>query len=64
VARVLGFVFQYIDMLKREGVQQWVFEESRLLNKLNFDFLEKQAPFNYVSTLSNRMHYYKAEEVL
>lgn len=64
VNRVLGFVFQYVDMLQREGVQQWVFEESKLLNKLNFNFLEKQAPFNYVSSLSNRMHYYKAEEVL
>jgi len=28
-------------MLKESGVQQWVFEEEKIIKKINFDFKDK-----------------------
>ena len=70
--RVLGFVLQYIQMLKQKGVEEWVYEEMRQVKKykkyinfrLDFDFLEKQSPFDYVSCLGARLPNYPINDVL
>ncbi|CAB4464914.1 unnamed protein product [Rhizophagus irregularis] len=50
---VILHVFQYIEMLKQIGVQEWSFREVEKLNEISFRFKEKSSPSRYVSRLSN-----------
>lgn len=62
--RVLQLVFAYLDMLREEGPQQWLYEEQSQLSALRFRFKEAREPINYVSAVANRMHYYAMQDVL
>lgn len=62
--RVLQGVFAYIDLLKAQGPQKWVYEEQAAVAELGFRFREPTAPMGYVSSLSNAMHYYRDEDLL
>lgn len=61
---ILQYVLQYVNMLNQEGTQRWVFDEIRKVKQLEFDYLEKQNPFNFVTSLANRLQLYPVEEVL
>ncbi|PLW81727.1 peptidase M16 [Kineobactrum sediminis] len=62
--RVLQLLFTYLDMLREEGPQQWLYSEQSQLAELGFRFREQSNPVNYVAALSNGMHYYKPEDIL
>ncbi|GBB83220.1 hypothetical protein RclHR1_00100024 [Rhizophagus clarus] len=51
--KVILHVFQYIEMLKQAGVQEWSFREVEKLNEISFRFMEKSSPSQYVSRLSS-----------
>ena len=61
---VLRHLFAYLDMLRREGPQAWLYEEQARLAALSFRFKEEGDPIGYVSSLANGMHYYEPEDVL
>lgn len=62
--RVLQLLFAYLEMLRREGPQQWLYEEQSRLAELQFRFREKSEPVNYASALASGMHYYAPEDIL
>ncbi|TXS91407.1 peptidase M16 [Parahaliea maris] len=62
--RVLQLLFAYLDMLREEGPQQWLYEEQAQLSALRFRFKEAPEPINYVSGLASGMHYFAPEDVL
>lgn len=62
--RVLQLLFAYLDMLRQEGPQQWLYDEQSQLAALQFRFREKANPVNYVSALASGMHYYAPEDIL
>ncbi len=62
--RVLQLLFAYLDMLRREGPQQWLYEEQSQLAELQFRFREKANPVNYASALASGMHYFATEDIL
>ncbi|RIA82106.1 Metalloenzyme, LuxS/M16 peptidase-like protein [Glomus cerebriforme] len=62
---VLEIVFQYIEMLRREGPQEWIFNEIKSLNEITWRFLEKSWESSYTCSLSNRLHrQYPHDEIL
>lgn len=62
--RVLQLLFTYIDMLRDQGPQEWLYDESSRLAELHFRFREEAEPINYVSALAAGMHYYRPRDVL
>lgn len=62
--RVLQLLFAYLDMLREEGPQQWLYEEQSQLAELQFRFREKANPVNYASALASGMHHYAPEDIL
>lgn len=62
--RVVSLLFNYLDMLRREGPQAWLYEEQGQLADIGFRFLERAEPIRYVSALSSGMHYYAPQDVL
>nr|XP_045607622.1 insulin-degrading enzyme-like [Procambarus clarkii] len=64
VEDIVSAVFQYLNLLKKEGPQQWVFDECRDLSSMTFRFKDKERPQSYTCGLSEQLHYYPLEEVL
>ena len=62
--RVLQLLFAYLDMLREEGPQQWLYEEQSQLAELQFRFREKANPVNYASALASGMHHLAPEDIL
>jgi len=61
---IIMLVFQYLEMLRKEGAQKWVFDECRDLNSMQFRFKDKERPQMYVCGLAGHLHEYPIEEVL
>jgi len=61
---IVTLVFQYLAMLKKTGPQQWVWDECKDLNAMQFRFKDKERPQSYVCGLAGHMQDYPAEEVL
>ncbi|KAI8074834.1 Metalloenzyme, LuxS/M16 peptidase-like protein [Gongronella butleri] len=53
--QVVVAFFQYIEMLKTNGVKKWIFDEVQSLAEIDFKFAEKCAPSNYTSWLVQNM---------
>nr|XP_040034007.1 insulin-degrading enzyme isoform X1 [Gasterosteus aculeatus aculeatus] len=64
VEDIIFHMFQYIQKLRTEGPQAWVFEECKDLNKVAFRFKDKERPRGYTSKVAGLVHYYPLEEVL
>uniref|UniRef100_A0A3Q3J3I8 Insulin-degrading enzyme n=1 Tax=Monopterus albus TaxID=43700 RepID=A0A3Q3J3I8_MONAL len=64
VEDIILHMFQYIQKLRTEGPQEWVFEECKDLNKVAFRFKDKERPRGYTSKVAGLLHYYPIEEVL
>jgi secreted Zn-dependent insulinase-like peptidase len=57
-------LFAYIQVLQKEGVQQWVFDELQQLSKMQFAFQQGQRPSGLVQGLSMNMHDYEVKDLL
>ncbi|KAH9363197.1 hypothetical protein HPB48_017558 [Haemaphysalis longicornis] len=53
---IVRLVFQYLNMLRHEGPQQWIFEELQGLWQMAFNFKGKESPQGYVRDLAGRLH--------
>lgn len=61
---IIKIIFQYINMLKKEGTQRWVFDEFCQISQMLFRFKDKENPLSLVSGLVHAMQVYPIEEVL
>ncbi|XP_058832419.1 insulin-degrading enzyme [Topomyia yanbarensis] len=61
---IVKIIFQYINMLKKEGPQKWIFEEYCNLCEMQFRFKDKENPLSLVSNVVHSMQSYPLEEVL
>ena len=64
VNEIIKIVFQYLNMMRKEGTKKWIFDECRVLKEITFDYKEKEKPRDYVSNLAINMHEYSIEEVV
>uniref|UniRef100_A0A3B5LE54 Insulin-degrading enzyme n=1 Tax=Xiphophorus couchianus TaxID=32473 RepID=A0A3B5LE54_9TELE len=64
VEDIIFHMFQYIQKLRAEGPQEWVFDECKDLSKVAFRFKDKERPRGYTSKVAGLLHYYPLEEVL
>ena len=56
---IVTLVFQYLAMLKKTGPQQWVWDECKDLNAMQFRFKDKERPQSYVCGLAGHMQVHK-----
>ncbi|XP_071494745.1 insulin-degrading enzyme-like [Diadema antillarum] len=61
---IITHMFQYLNMLRKEGPQRWVHEECRDLDAMRFRFKDKERPAGYVTKIAHLLHEYPMEEVL
>ncbi|XP_046368976.2 insulin-degrading enzyme-like [Haliotis rufescens] len=61
---IVTLVYQYIHLLQKEGVHQWVHDECKKLKTIKFQFKDKETPNSYATSLARDNHIYKIEEAL
>ena len=64
VDEITALIFDYIDLVRKEGVQQRVFNENKQVAELGFRFQEDRNPQQTASGLAARMHYLPANDIL
>ncbi|XP_025198182.1 insulin-degrading enzyme-like [Melanaphis sacchari] len=64
VDEIIKLIFKYVNMLKREGPQEWFYLEYKYINEMEFQYKDKEASLSYVFMLTPRMIRYKLEDVL
>jgi len=61
---ITGQLFAYINLIKEQGIESWVFDEINKLARMHFEFQPGQQPANLVQGLSMAMHEYPAKHIL
>ena len=61
---IVGAFFSYIGMLIKEGPQEWIAEENKATQDMEFRFLQKTEPSSYCTQVAENMHLYPPEHVL
>ncbi|MCB1744610.1 MAG: insulinase family protein [Gammaproteobacteria bacterium] len=64
VDAIIGQVFRAIELVGREGLQPWAYDELRRLAEMQFRFAEPAEPMSLAIGLSNNLHEVPATEVL
>ena len=64
IPTILKIVNEYIEMIKREKIQQWQYEEKRTINDLNFTFLPSKEALEEISELPNQLFKYSGKYAL
>ncbi|QDZ21486.1 insulinase-like metalloprotease [Chloropicon primus] len=64
VPEVSKIVFQYLNMLRDEGIQPWIFEELKSIGETKFNFRDKQNAGYYTRELASGMHLYPCKDLL
>ncbi len=64
VDEITALVFDYLDLVRREGIQQRLFNESKRVGELDFRFQEDRNPQQTVSRLASQMHVLPPENLL
>lgn len=64
VDEIIKLSFQYIHLIEKEGIQEWIYKENRDILAMHFRFKDKVVPSSYVSQLSRSAHDYPLEEIL
>lgn len=64
VDEILKLIFQFLNLLKSEGPQKWIFDEYSQLNEMQFRFKDKENPLHLVSNIVHSMLVYPLNEVL
>ena len=63
-AEVVGSVFAYLDLIRREGIEPRYYEEIARMARIGFRFLEKAGARAHARSLASALHVYPVHEVL
>lgn len=53
---IVEVIFAYINIMKREGVREWIFEELRLTSEAQFRFKETSPASRFTSSTAGKLH--------
>ncbi|MFQ5760007.1 MAG: insulinase family protein, partial [Acidiferrobacterales bacterium] len=61
---IASHVFQYLRLIQKQGITQWMFDEQKRISEIDFRFQEKPAPISYVRSIASNLQIYPASDVL
>ncbi|WP_081869990.1 insulinase family protein [Endozoicomonas numazuensis] len=64
VDEITAEVFDYLDLIRKQGLEPWIYEESRLVADLGFRYQEDANPQQTASGLATRIHDIPAADIL
>eukprot|EP00752_Nemacystus_decipiens_P012492 g11064.t1 len=64
VDEIVKMTYQYLNIIREEGIQEWIHLETKDIAAMNFRFSSKVDPVDYVSWLAGNMHKYRPEDTV
>ncbi|XP_065350637.1 insulin-degrading enzyme-like [Cloeon dipterum] len=64
VDNIVDLIFQYINLLRQEDPQEWIFKEYVEITNMSFRFKDKESPRDYVVDLVEDLLKYPIDDVL
>ena len=64
IDEITSLMLRYIELIDRDGITAWRYDELRRLNELAFRFAEKAEPAAHVRRLASNLHEYPARDVM
>uniref|UniRef100_UPI0005CAB675 insulin-degrading enzyme-like n=1 Tax=Fragaria vesca subsp. vesca TaxID=101020 RepID=UPI0005CAB675 len=64
IFEIIGFVYQYIELLRQMSPQEWIFRELHDIGNMEFIFAEEQDHDDYASGLAENLLCYATEHVI
>ena len=61
---ITAVVFDYLDLIRRKGIQEWLYDETRQIAELGFRYQEGRSPQQTATSLASRIHYLPASDLL
>ncbi|WCJ34959.1 Insulin-degrading enzyme [Euphorbia peplus] len=61
---IIGFVYQYLKLLRQSSPQEWIFKELQDIGNMEFRFAEEQPQDDYAADLAENLLVYSAEHVI
>ncbi|XP_031249701.1 nardilysin-like [Pistacia vera] len=61
---IIGFVYQYLKLLREFSPQEWIFKELQDIGNMEFRFAEEQPQDDYAAELAANLLVYPAEHVI
>lgn len=61
---VIQLIYNYINLIKKEGIEQWRYKEVSKSSQLTFDHKSKEDPMSYVSSLASNMRFVQPQDIL
>ncbi|XP_054162620.1 nardilysin-like [Oppia nitens] len=64
IDKVIEYIFEYLNVLQKEGPKEWFFKEMKRIEKNGFNWQEEHTAIDYVKKLANNLKTYPIEYVL
>ncbi|GLT80672.1 hypothetical protein SLA2020_520990 [Shorea laevis] len=61
---IVGYVYQYLKLLRQLSPQEWIFKELEDIGNMEFNFAEEQPQDDYAAELAENLLVYPAEHVI
>ncbi|ELR64373.1 Protease III precursor [Photobacterium marinum] len=61
---IVAAVFQYIELIKKHGLDEWRYQEKKSVLELAFRYQEKSRPLDTVSYLVMNLFHYEPEDII
>jgi secreted Zn-dependent insulinase-like peptidase len=61
---IAALLFQFIGLVREQGIHDWMYEELRTMANLAFEYQDPASPINYVSSLSARLREFPVQDLL
>ncbi|KAI3760352.1 hypothetical protein L1987_50746 [Smallanthus sonchifolius] len=64
IYEIIGFVYQYLKLLRQVGPQEWIYRELQDIANMDFTFAEEQPQDEYAAELSANLLIYPPEHII
>ncbi|KAL0458892.1 UNVERIFIED_CONTAM: Nardilysin-like [Sesamum latifolium] len=64
IFEIIGFVYQYLKLLRQDSPQEWIFKELQDIGHMEFRFAEEQPQDDYAAELAENLLVYPQEHVI
>lgn len=64
IFEIIGYVYQYLKLLRQVSPQEWIFRELQDIGNMDFRFAEEQPQDDYAAELAENLTFYPPEHVI
>ena len=64
INEISAYLFSYLDLLKSNQLEEWIYQEQALISEMAFRFREQSSAINAVRSIAPALQHYAPENIL